>query len=800
MRLEKKKCSVELQIGMNEAATSDGVIRGVRNGSLYEFRGIKYGSAKRFEKAVRIPASGEIREAISYGAACPELSTPIPDIEYEDHPYYPIQSEDCLNLSIMTRSLDPDTKAPVIIFFSDLDYNRSDNLAHIRKEQQDPFIIGNAVTVSVNTRLNILGYLDLSEYGYIYKDSGNLGLSDRELAIEWIKENVVFFGGDPENIHIRISPKANPSVTVERSKEEALVMTRFLLEELELCNEKDPVSKLVSFSYDRLAEAGTNALIRAKTALGKALTFSPVKDEKICPGHPLAETTEGTLRGVKDENVFIFRGIRYAKSRRFHMPEAPEPWTGIKDALVYGPVSPEIETVNPDDNFTVPHVFYPQNENCQYLNIWTKSLSPKSRKPVLVWLHGGGFATGSGIEHFAYNGKSMCQKEDVVVVTLNHRLNLLGYLDLSAYGEEYKYSANVGTADIVEALRWIHRNIPSFGGDAANVTIFGQSGGGGKVAALLQTPSADGLFHKAVIQSGLARFPKPKADGKTIAEKILEKLNIQPAEIKKMESVPYHILAETVKEIDSRAGFAFGPVKDNDFYLGDAFEVGIRDHAKTIPVLVGNVLGEFSHNFVFSISETSPSGEAKNDWSEGKASAVIQKVFGPNTEKAVELQRKAYPGSPVQNVLFTDAMFRPATFDYLRLRAKTCRDNTYGYMFCKEMPPYKGILPWHNAEIPYVFGNAHFIEPSYIPGVTEKLEDLMCHAWCSFAGSGDPGWKSYDEKECTVMYFDNECKEKNSSPEEELVRFLEANPVKLTRILREEKPVMFGGGPWIRDH
>ena len=165
----------------------------------------------------------------------------------------------------------------------------------------------------------------------------------------------------------------------------------------------------------------------------------------------------------------------------------------------------------PNGELMVPHRYWPMDENCQYLNIWTGSLDPEAKKPVMVWLHGGGFFAGSSIEQVAYDGTNLCQTGDVVVVSLNHRLNILGYLNLSDYSEKYARSANAGTADMVEALRWIRDNIAQFGGDPDNVTLFGQSGGGMKVTVLMQTPEADGLFHKGIIQSGvLDKFGNPE--------------------------------------------------------------------------------------------------------------------------------------------------------------------------------------------------------------------------------------------------------------------------------------------------
>lgn len=500
----------------------------------------------------------------------------------------------------------------------------------------------------------------------------------------------------------------------------------------------------------------------------------------------IAHTKQGKLRGVISDGTYVFRGIAYARARRFHMPEPVEPWDGVKEAIAYGHVCPEIMTPIPHDQYTVPHYFYPQSENCQYLNVWTQSLEQDDKRPVMVWLHGGGFSTGSGIEHFAYDGENLSRQGDVVVVTLNHRLNVLGFLDLSGYGKEYLNSGNVGMADIVAALSWIQENIRAFGGDADNVTIFGQSGGGGKVAALLQMPSADGLFHKAVIQSGVTRqFPENNKDqADKTAEQILSRLGIPSNSIKDIEQIPYYRLAEAVSGQGEGAMMRFGPVPDGKYYLGSAFEVGIREHAKKIPLIVGSVLGEFTNNFNYTLDDG-----RKDRWDEQKRRRLVKEQLGENAEKAIAAFRKAYPNRNIVDLLFVDTTFRMGALEYADIRARQGCSATYNYSFNLEFPLYGGTLPWHNAEIPYVFHNADYIEPSYIPGVTERLQDIMCNAWVSFARDGKPAvgempeWKAYTEECPATMVFDREM-EIMYKDDLELMRILSSLDRKLEPVQR----------------
>ena len=190
---------------------------------------------------------------------------------------------------------------------------------------------------------------------------------------------------------------------------------------------------------------------------------------------PIVSTPKGKLRGFLFDGVNHFYGIRYAKAKRFQMPQPVEPWDGVRDAGSYGMNCPVLNEPMPAGEVMIPHRFWPSSEHCQYLNVWTTDCDPSAKKPVMFWIHGGGYSAGSAIEQVCYDGFNLAKKDDVVVVTVNHRLNAFGYLDMSDFGDKYKNSVNVGMADLVEALRWVRDNISCFGGDPENVTIFGQS-------------------------------------------------------------------------------------------------------------------------------------------------------------------------------------------------------------------------------------------------------------------------------------------------------------------------------------
>lgn len=490
------------------------------------------------------------------------------------------------------------------------------------------------------------------------------------------------------------------------------------------------------------------------------------------PDTAVVETKQGKVRGYVYDNISIFKGIPYAKAARFHAPEPVEPWEGVLDATNYGYVCPLMETPEPTGELLVPHRYWPTSENCQNLNVWTPACDEEKR-PVLVWLHGGGYSAGSAIEQVAYEGENMCRIGQVVVVSINHRLNVLGYCDLSAFGEEYANSGNAGTDDIIAALTWIHENIARFGGDPANVTVFGQSGGGAKVTTLLQTPAADGLYAKGINMSGVIGplLADSKGSGEELVRAMMEELGI--TDVKELETVPYERLVAAYRKVSpelAAAGkYVGGTPHPNAFYKGTPEENGFREETADIPLLVGTVFGEFT-SFV-----PSPYDRTKMTKEEGEAE--VKKVFGETAARQLlPLFAGAYPERHPVDLLALDFLFRLPAQQYIRQRS-ALNHCTYSYLFNQDLPVDGGRTPWHCADIPYVFHNTELVPVTQEEDVTEKLEDQIFGCVMAFARTGNPNhrqvpqWPASTPEEEQVMIFDRQTRVRCNYDEELLPLF-----------------------------
>ena len=491
------------------------------------------------------------------------------------------------------------------------------------------------------------------------------------------------------------------------------------------------------------------------------------------PDFPIVSTSAGKLHGYQKNDVYHFLGIPYGQAERFR-PARPYPaWDGVRNAKAYGYVCPLLpddphpegdESGSPENSFEMPHRYWPMSENCLFLNVWSKHLEDDARKPVMVWLHGGGFGAGSSIEQPAYEGYSLCSYGDVVVVSLNHRLNCIGFMNLSEYGEQYRYTGCLGMMDIVLALEWVRDNIQSFGGDPDNVTVFGQSGGGGKVQMLLQMPIADGLFHKGIIESGSVTASGSVSEEAgidescRIADRVVELLGLTKETIGQIDTLPYDRIAaaaqRAAKDLNIPGGMMlFKPVPVEGVYTGSYRFRGFREENRHIPLINGTVLGEFS--FMHFLGD-------KSLYTEEQKVQMIRDQYREDADAVIKEFRSVYPDKDILYALSVDAMFRPPTRAFVRSRAAWTDAPVYSYMFCPIIPYMGGLAPWHCAEIPYVFRNVD-MEPASCCGYryAERLQEEISSAWVAFARTGDPStgslsWTPYTNEEPRLMVFDED--------------------------------------------
>lgn len=455
---------------------------------------------------------------------------------------------------------------------------------------------------------------------------------------------------------------------------------------------------------------------------------------------PLVQTAAGPVRGYRDGGLDIFKGIPYGKAKRFHAPEPAPGWKRPLDATSYGCVCPLLGMDKPGGELRVPHRYWVQDEDCLNLNVWTPACDG-GKRPVLVWLHGGGFSAGSAIEQVAYEGENMAREGDCVVVSVNHRLNILGYLDLSEFGEEYANSGNAGGDDIVLALRWVRENIAAFGGDAENVTVFGQSGGGMKVTALLQTPAADGLYHRGIILSGVVGHPllgDSTGSAGECVEALLKELKLKT--VRELETVPYHLLAAAYNKVSpalrargKNVGCSPCP---NRFYLGDPLDnggAGFRPETVNIPLIVSTVFAEF-------MGFAGGSGES------------VEQVLGVEAAKELlPLFHAAYPGRPDGDLLALDVIFRAPAIAYVKARA-AAGGKVYSAFFEQDFPIEGRAVAWHCADIPFVFHNTDLVPVCHFEGAA-ALEERIFRAVMSFARTGEPGWSASTAEEERTRFF-----------------------------------------------
>ncbi|MGE0688137.1 MAG: carboxylesterase/lipase family protein [Dehalococcoidia bacterium] len=494
---------------------------------------------------------------------------------------------------------------------------------------------------------------------------------------------------------------------------------------------------------------------------------------------PIVEVQQGKLRGAIEDGIAVFKGVPYGADTtgegRFKAPRPAEPWTGVRDALSFGPDAPQLVPGHSALKELFPSIIYDQSEDCLRLNVWTPAIGDGAKRPVMVWIHGGGFHYGSGVMHEAHRGGRLAKRGDVVVVTVNHRLNSLGYLYLAdLFGPEFSDSGNAGMLDLVEALRWVRDNIEAFGGDPANVTIFGQSGGGAKVSTLLAMPAAQGLFHRAVVQSG-ARLKGVLPDAATAnARDLLAELGVESGDRQALLDLPARAIVDAVSSLSKKrgevgaGGGGFGPVVDGANLPTHPWGGTAPEFSKQVPVMVGTTRDELTYQLVMhpDFDGLDEAGLRRKLTAQiGSRPDRFGAISPEQIEHLIDAYRSTRPNDRPQDLLVALASdgTRLASIRLAEQRAaQPGAAPVYMYLFRWESPGLNGTLKsTHTLEIPFVFDNLE-VSNDYVGPRPERetLMEQMSGAWLAFARTGNPDheglphWPAYDETTRATMIFD----------------------------------------------
>ena len=503
------------------------------------------------------------------------------------------------------------------------------------------------------------------------------------------------------------------------------------------------------------------------TGCGPKESGQPAHPGAITAGpHTRVDTKYGTVEGYLDDDVYTFKGIRYAKAGRFMPPQDPDKFEGVRMCKLFGPRAPQGTDLVWRDNTQTDYYFGNKfnlepmsEEECFVLNVWTKGLDKTRKRPVFVWLHGGGFSGGSAHDLDCYEGRNLADKGDIVTVSVNHRLNVLGYMDLTAVGGKYEHSVNLGHQDIVKALEWIRDNIEKFGGDPNQVTIAGQSGGGGKVTALMVMPSAKGLFHRGIVQSGSYLRVASAEYGRMLGLAFLEELGVKPSQAEaKLGTFTYEQLAEAgnraTRKVTAATGErgGFGPVLDGTIITEQTFDPVAASQMKDITMIIGSNFNEF--NFDTSVADKTPE-EIKASLAERMGAEKAAQVF--------ETFQKTYPEKKPGAILFMENRFRSGSLQQATLKSRQGGAPVYLYQF-NWMPENNVLGAAHGMELPFMSNNVAIQRE--MTGSSEsayKLEEIMSNYWLSFIKTGDPNcagqpaWEPFTEEKGACMIFDTTC-------------------------------------------
>ena len=479
------------------------------------------------------------------------------------------------------------------------------------------------------------------------------------------------------------------------------------------------------------------------------------------PAAPVVETTHGPVRGLRERDTFVFRGIPYGASTagewRFRAPRPPAPWSAIRDATAYGPTAvqrkPVVDAYLPRVPGARPQPPMPMSEDCLVANVYTRGLGDGQRRPVMVWLHGGGFRTGVGATH-ATDGVRLTERANVVVVTLNHRLNVYGFLHLlDLCGPDFDGSGQAGQLDIVLALEWVRDNIARFGGDPGNVTLFGVSGGGRKISQLLGMPAARGLFHRAIIQSGAHPRGVPRERANEFAERFLAHAGIKPTEIARLQQMPIdelHALLYGWLDAESDPATGFGgmmlsPVVDGAHIPGHAYDPVAAPTAAGVPIMIGTTRHEMA-TFL---------ARGSDDWTHIDDAGVIEAVrpvLGDRAEEVIAVTRRNRPGSMPYDILvaLTSEDRRQLSLQIAERHA-AAGNPTYLYQFAWETNYADGMVrAGHGLDTTLCFDNPDGRPMTGTDPSRFEIAALLSETWATFARTGNPNheglprWERFD--------------------------------------------------------
>ena len=546
---------------------------------------------------------------------------------------------------------------------------------------------------------------------------------------------------------------------------------------------------------DRRSFIGLGTFATAETLIRQKLARASVANSTSAPG-AVVETTAGKVRGRVQDRVHMFKGVPYGAStagpRRFMPPAKPEPWTNVRDAFELGPrafqlasqfhgvVPPEFDSMDRDE---------PMGDDCLCLNVWTPGVGREHRRPVMVWLHGGGYTTGSG-GFICYDGKELARKHDVVAVTINHRLNIFGFLHLAEMGaERYAHSSNVGMLDIIAALEWIRDNIAAFGGDPGNVTLFGQSGGAAKISTLMAMPAAQRLFHRAIVQSGAAVKGIPRDAATKSAVAFLNKLGVkQPDELQTLSTdqllATMATMAGTGMPAAAGSGsLPLGPVVDGRTLPSDPFDPVAPEISANVPLLIGTTETEVAF---FPNQQLDPIDDAALH---ARVKLILNRADDAQVDQVIAAYRRGRPSASNTDlylILASDATFRQGVVTEAERKAAQAKAPVYHYYFTWRSPVREGKLrAFHTLEIPFVFDDVDVATSMTGAGKDRyALAAQMSSAWVSFARTGDPNhvglphWPAFDNTQRATMLFDHECRAVNDpyGAEQRLLQSILASP------------------------